>query len=170
MGIRTRLLSPGEQELRHFRRHVMVLFAPVLVLLACVAAVWAAWAFVPAAYQPYAWWVVGALAIVVVAAWVVRPFLVWLTTTYTVTDARVMTRSGILAKAGHDLPLNRIADVTYHSGLVDRMLGCGTLVFTTAADDPLTLDHVPRVEQVYGLVTQQMLKQPPARPGSPANP
>ena len=63
-----------------------------------------------------------------------RPFLRWLTTTYTVTDRRLITRTGILSRRGHDIPLARISDVAYEHGLVDRMLGCGTLVVSDASE------------------------------------
>ena len=85
-----------------------------------------------------------------VVVWlVVRPFLRWLTTTYTVTNRRLITRTGILTRRGHDIPLPRISDVAYEHGLVDRMLGCGTLVVSDASEHgPVRLPDIPHVEQV----------------------
>ena len=90
-------------------------------------------------------WVVA----LVLAVWlVVKPFLAWLTTTYTVTDRRLITRTGILSRRGHDIPVMRISDVAYEHGLLDRLLGCGTLVISDASErGQVRLHDIPRVEQ-----------------------
>ena len=95
-----------------------------------------------------------ALAAAALAAWVVAPYLRWLTTTYTLTDRRIITRRGILHKSGHDLPLSRINNVAYERSLLDRMLGCGTLILTTAAEAPVALHDIPDVEGVHVLMTE----------------
>jgi len=48
------------------------------------------------------------------------------------------------------MPLSRVNDVTFeHSGLLERMLGCGTLVVESAGErGQLVLRDVPRVEEV----------------------
>ena len=50
-------------------------------------------------------WIVIVLAVVVFLVWCVCPFLRWLTTTYTVTNRRLITRPGILTAQGHDIPM-----------------------------------------------------------------
>ena len=91
-----------------------------------------------------------ALALVVVLRLVVAPFLRWMTTSYTVTDRRLITRTGVLSRRGHDIPLARINDVAYEHGLVDRMLGCGTLVVSDASEHGrVRLHDIPHVEQVH---------------------
>ena len=76
------------------------------------------------------------------------PLLRWRTTTYTLTNHRLITRSGIITKVGHDLPVARITNVTYERSLTDRMFGCGSLVFTTSAEAPVVLHDIPKVESV----------------------
>ena len=71
--------------------------------------------------------------VVVLVVWSVKPFLDWLTSTYTITTKRLITREGLIARRGHDIPLMRISDVAYDMGLIDRMLGCGTLVISDAS-------------------------------------
>ncbi len=93
-------------------------------------------------------WVIIGLALILFVAFSVLPFLRWWTTTFTVTNRRLITRRGILNKSGHDLPLIRINNVEYQRSLLDRMLGCGTLTLTTAAEDPLTLHDIPDIERV----------------------
>ena len=82
------------------------------------------------------------------------------------TTRRIITRRGLITRTGHDLPLNRINDVTYERGLLDRILGCGTLVLSTAADDPLTLPDVPHVEQVHLQMTEVLFGSQSTSTGS----
>ena len=78
----------------------------------------------------------------------VRPFLDWLVTPYTFTNRRLITRTGILTRRGHDIPLNRISDISYEKGLIDRLFGCGTLVISDASEQGrVRLHDIPHVEQ-----------------------
>ena len=56
---------------------------------------------------------------------------------------------GVFTRTGHDIPLNRISDVSYERDLIDRILGCGTLVISDASEvGRVALPDVPRVEQL----------------------
>lgn len=149
MALSRRLLGPQEDELIHMRTHPKALLGPILVLIVAVAGVGTALGLMPPDLGAWVPWAVVALGVILVVIGTLIPWLRWLTTTYTVTTRRIITRRGIITRTGHDLPLNRINDVTYERGLLDRILGCGTLVLSTAADDPLTLPDVPHVEQVH---------------------
>ena len=66
---------------------------------------------------------------------------------YTFTDRRLITRTGVLTRRGHDIPLSRISDVASELGLVDRMLGCGTLIISDASTHgSVRLPDIPHVE------------------------
>ena len=91
---------------------------------------------------------IWAVALVVSAPVFVLPWLAWFNKTYTITTKRVITRTGILSRSGHDLPLSRISDVQQVKDFNDRFFGCGTLALQTSSDDPLRLDDVPQVEMV----------------------
>ncbi|AQP45018.1 PH domain-containing protein [Tessaracoccus flavus] len=142
-------LGNGEQVILTVRTHAKALVGPALLLIVLGSALGIAIALAPPAWQPIATYVaIGVFALLVV--WLVLvPFLRWRTSTYTVTDRRIITRKGILNKVGHDLPLRRINNVNYEKSLTDRMLGCGTLVLETAAGQPLMLPDVPGVEKVH---------------------
>ena len=122
----------------------------------------------PTEFRPVGQVAVAALGTIPLWFWVVLPFLRWRTTTYTITNRRLITRSGILNKIGKDLPLNRINEVSYERSLLDRMLGCGSLNVQTAAEDgTIVLRDVPDVEHVSREVTQllfgpQGTQHPPA--------
>jgi uncharacterized membrane protein YdbT with pleckstrin-like domain len=101
--------------------------------------------------------VVGAVAVLVVIWFVVRPFLRWLTTTYTFTNRRFIQRSGLIAKSGRTIPLNRISGVDFEIGVVDRVFGCGTLVVSDASEQGrVELHDIPRVEQVQLQVAEEL--------------
>ncbi|MGO1385656.1 MAG: PH domain-containing protein [Arachnia sp.] len=149
MGISRKTLGEGEQVILHMRTHGKALIWPIVALVLLGAALGAGIALLPDDTQPWGPWVAVGLFVILVMWLVLQPFLRWLTTTYSVTDRRIITRRGILNKSGHDLPLRRINNVNYHRSLTDRILGCGTLVLETAAGQPLVLHDLPRVEQVH---------------------
>lgn len=143
-----KLLGADEVEVRRMRTHPKILLFPVLggLLLIGIGAV-------ASTRLPDNWpgWVLAVVWAVVVAALVpltVFPWLRWITTSYTLTNRRIITRKGILTRTGHDLPLTRISDVTHEKSLIDRLFGCGTLTLQTSADDPLELEDVPQVERI----------------------
>ncbi len=152
MAINPKLLNDGESVVISTRTHAKALLMPMLIGLAVLAAAsWAEVAFVGGLGSTFLW-----VAVAVLLMWfVVRPFLEWVTASYTITDRRLITRSGILARKGHDIPLSRISDVAYELGLIDRMLGCGTLIISDASTHGRVLLHdIPRVEE-----TQRRLNQ-----------
>ena len=55
----------------------------------------------------------------------------------------------MITRRGHDIPLTRISDVAYEKDLIDRLLGCGTLVISDASTHgQVALPDIPRVEDV----------------------
>lgn len=146
MAISPKLLNDGETVVVSTRTHPKALLLPVLALVVLLAVGVAAQTLIDA--QVIDWIVWGVVAIGVIW-WFVRPVLVWLAATYTVTDRRLITRRGVLTRRGHDIPLSRISDVEYEMDLIDRMLGCGTLRISDASTDgEVTLPDIPHVESV----------------------
>ncbi|MGI9156091.1 MAG: PH domain-containing protein [Marmoricola sp.] len=145
MAISSKLLNSGESVVISTRTHPKALILPVLVLIVVGALAGYLTSLVDAQAGLIAIWVVAAALLV----WfTVRPFLRWLTSTYTITSRRLITRHGIVTRTGHDIPLNRISDVSYERGVLDRMLGCGTLVISDASETgSVSLPDVPKVEQ-----------------------
>lgn len=151
MAISRKLLNDDESVVVSTRTHAKALLGPALVLILVAAVAGFVTSFTPAAGRaaPLLQAAIGAVAAVFVFRWVVKPFLVWLTTTYTVTNRRLITRSGILSRRGHDIPLARVSDVSYERGLLDRLLGCGTLLVAVASEQRVELHDIPQVEQVH---------------------
>lgn len=147
MGISKKLLFDGEYVVLSVRGHGKALIGPVLVFFVVMAGVIAALML-----KPNDTIVASGVAIVAVPLLVVLslvPFLRWITSTYTVTNRRLITRHGIISRTGRDIPLFRINDVSYEKGLMDRLLGCGTLIISDASENAgVVLKDIPQVEQV----------------------
>lgn len=160
MGLDRKLLGENEHVVRHMRTHVKALVVPAMWLILIAGLLGAGLAMLPDDWRPWSAYVMIGLAVVLLVALVVVPFLRWWTTTYTMTNRRIITRRGILNQTGHDLPLRRINNVAYERSMLDRILGCGTLVFTTAAETPVLLPDVPDVERVHVQMTELLFGNP----------
>jgi membrane protein YdbS with pleckstrin-like domain len=167
MGMSAKLLGEDEHVVLRMRTHGKALILPATALVLEGALLGVGTALVPTDYRPIGQYtvVLGVLALVLWTS--VIPYLRWRNRTYTMTNHRLITRSGILSKTGKDLPLMRINDVSYQRSLMDRMLGCGSLYVQTAAEGALVLDDVPEVSRVHLVMTEllfgaqpRQLKQP----------
>jgi uncharacterized membrane protein YdbT with pleckstrin-like domain len=146
MGFPQRLLSDDEKLVLVLRRHVKVLFVPFLILVAVVALIGLSF-LLPG--QPISAIAVGVVGAVVLLRWSIWPLVVWANTTYAITTRRLIIRTGVLNRSGHDMPLSRLNDVSFSHNLIERMLGCGTLVVESGGEQgQLKLDDVPKVELV----------------------
>jgi uncharacterized membrane protein YdbT with pleckstrin-like domain len=152
VAISRKLLTDGETVVVDTRTHPKALILPVLALLVTLAVA----IFIDRQIDNgVASLIVWILALLVVAWFTLRPFLDWLTSTYTITSKRLITREGVLARRGHDIPLHRISDVAYDMGVLDRMLGCGTLVISDASTHgSVRLHDIPDVESVQRRLTE----------------
>lgn len=146
MGISPKLLTDGESIVVDTRTHPKAIIMPAIVLVVTLAVAIFLDRKVGNGIVSLIVWV---LALIVIVVWSVRPFLSWLTATYTVTNRRLITREGLIARRGHDIPLMRISDVAFDQGILDRMLGCGTLVISDASTHgSVRLHDIPQVESV----------------------
>lgn len=146
MGYPARLLGEGEQVVLDLHPHWKRLVVPLLVLLVVAAGYGFLLAQVDDGRVRLG---VGVLALLLVLWLVVVPFLRWRTTLFVVTTRRVVVREGVLSRSGRDVPMTRVNDVTFSHSLLERLLGCGTLVVESAGErGQVVLTEVPRVEQV----------------------
>jgi uncharacterized membrane protein YdbT with pleckstrin-like domain len=146
VAISKNLLNEGETLVVDTRTHPKALLLPLLALVVFLAI----GTFVQTQVdQREVDWVVWGLVVIGAIWFVLRPFLIWLTASYTITTRRLITRHGVITRRGHDIPLTRISDVAYEKDLIDRLLGCGTLVISDASTHgQVALPDIPRVEDV----------------------
>jgi uncharacterized membrane protein YdbT with pleckstrin-like domain len=148
------------------RPHARALVGPVLVLLGAAGLGGYAAGRVPEGdLQGAGRAGVAALGALLVARYALVPFLRWRATRVVVTDRRVVTRSGIVVRAGRDVPLSRSDDLAFSRTLVDRLFGSGTVVLSPAGDRPeLVLHAVPDVALVQRRLCE-LVETAPAEAG-----
>ena len=169
-------LNEGEHVVLATRTHVKALLGALLVLLLTVFAASFAEALVSrnvdeGTTRTVLMWVIAVVALLVVLWYVVRKFVVWYTTTYTFTNRRFIQRTGFIAKKGTTIPLNRVSEVDFDIGLVDRLFGCGTLYVSDASESGrVALKDIPRVEEAQRIVAAELHKlTDPRAVGHPAD-
>ena len=152
MGFPESVLTTDERVVSHLHPHWKALIRPVLVVVLAIAAVVVAAIFIPASASVGVF-VVGGLAVVAVIWLAVWPWLNWRTTHYVLTNERVIMRHGVFARAGRDIPLGRVNDVSFTHGVIERMLGCGTLTIESAGErGQVVLTDIPGVEKIQSVL------------------
>ena len=135
MAFPERLLSEDEELIYDLRPHWLTLVVPVLLTAVVTVAVGAAWVVMPAGdLQQPARLAVGVLGVVVLLAAVAGRVLRWATTHFVLTTERLIFRSGVVAKFGREIPLERINDVTFSQSLLERLFGVGDLLLESAGE------------------------------------
>jgi uncharacterized membrane protein YdbT with pleckstrin-like domain len=82
-----------------------------------------------------AWAVYASAAIVLVAlVYFVGRYLQWATTNFVVTTDRLIFRTGVLAKRGIEIPLERVNTVFFSQTFLERILRSGDLAIESAGE------------------------------------
>jgi uncharacterized membrane protein YdbT with pleckstrin-like domain len=167
MGFPENVLTRNEKVVRSIHPHWLTVFGPALVgLILVAAAIFASWATPNDSKGNWIQWISVAVAVLIGIPVVIVPFLRWRTTHYVVTDHRVMVRRGILSKAGKDITLSKITDVSFQQTFLDRVIRAGTLNIESAGDsaDEL-LKNIPHSDVVQQLINHLIDQDANARAG-----
>ncbi|GAB3583515.1 PH domain-containing protein [Calidifontibacter terrae] len=149
MAFSSKHLTQGEHVETEFRTHAKKIVGPILLIIAMIAVVIVSYIFLKDTAWPWLFLAITIVALIVAIIWAFVPIWKWRATVFVLTNRRLVTRTGIMAKSGRDIPLFRINDVQYEKGVFDRMLGCGTLIVSDASDQPpLRLRDIPHVEAI----------------------
>jgi uncharacterized membrane protein YdbT with pleckstrin-like domain len=166
-----RSLAVGEESVAILHPHWKTLVVPVALAFVVVAVLLVGEVLIPAGKSAgIERLVLAVVAISLLMWWLMYPILAWRTTVYELTTRRIRLRDGVLIRNGRDIPLSRITDVSFRKGVLDRLLGCGTLVVESAGEHGETaLTEIPHVEQVSALLFQLVEdeRRRDARPGPP---
>ncbi|WP_018347994.1 PH domain-containing protein [Longispora albida] len=156
MAFPDEILADDEEVVIHLHPHWKTMIKPGLILVLVAAIVgFAAFSLPDNGVGQFVLLFLGAFGTLSLLVWVLWPFLTWRTTHYVFTTHRVLLRHGVLSRHGRDIPLARINDVSFSHNLVERMLGCGTLVLESAGESgQLVLSEIPGVEQVQSSLYQ----------------
>ncbi len=123
------VLTTDEKIVTSFRQHWKLLIIPIGWFILAMAIV----IFVIAVdwWNPLEWVLIA--VVVGGAIWlIVRPIVSWATTRYVLTTERLITRHGLIAKSGVEIPLERITNVNFSQSVFERMLGAGDLLVESA--------------------------------------
>src|SRR4051794_32016717 len=111
MGYPKQMLNEGEQVILDRIPHwSFMLGAVVMMVFAFIATI------AIAILETSLVWL-GVLAMFVVAVGSFGRFLRWRTTNFVLTSDRLIIRTGIISKAGLEIPLQRIMNIAYHQTL-----------------------------------------------------
>jgi len=150
------LLNDHEEVILDLHPHWWALAGPAAALVSSLSvAVVAAVGVHGAAHDP----VVIALLVVVLVAlwWFVRRYLRWATTRFVLTTDRLILRSGVLARQGCELPLERVDDITFHQSLFERVLGAGDLRVESGGERARhVFPRIPRPARVQNEIWRQV--------------
>lgn len=156
MGFPENVLASGERVERSLHPHWLTVLGATFIGLVLVAVGAVAVAATPDdSSGALVQWIALGLLIVLAVPLVLVPLLRWRTTHYVVTTHRVMVRRGILAKAGKDITLSKITDVSFRQSLLDRIIRAGTLDIESAGDSAdESLRYIPRSDEVQQLINR----------------
>lgn len=146
--VKQSLLASNERVIFEAHSHWKNIFVPVLVTVVVTAL--AVFALVEWVDPEQSWqrWAVVAVAVLLVLAFGIWPIVVWLASTDTLTTRRLISRRGVFSREGKDIPIDRVQSVSYRRTLLERMLGCGTLVVQTAGEtSDVELADVAHIER-----------------------
>lgn len=144
-------LTDGETIIVRFRPHWKVLVAPVLVTVGLILAVLVVWIAVPFPAIVEVLVTVGLLGLLLATAG--RAFVAWATTHYVLTTERLITRRGLIAREGVEIPLENINDVNFSQSILERLLGAGDLLIESAGEvGQSRFSDIPHPDRFQALV------------------
>jgi len=150
-----RLLTEDEEVVVELRPHWAYLGRPLVVAVAVVALAIAL--VVNFSSAP-----VGVLYVLLAlvtgsALWLAGRLVRWFASSFVVTNTRIIQRTGVFARRGLELRLERVNQLSYHQSIPDRILRTGELHVEMGGDTGLVVfDHVPRPAAVQSVITEQI--------------
>jgi membrane protein YdbS with pleckstrin-like domain len=128
-----KLLNEGEEIVFEGRPNWSLLFWPVTLGLIVAAGLGIALAALPKNGYGWAGIAIGVVFVVDVAVVLAR-IVRWRTTSLVITNLRIIYRHGVLRRAGREIPIDRVQDVSYSQKIVERIVGAGSLTIESAGD------------------------------------
>lgn len=130
MAFSPKLLNDGEEIVLDLHPHWWFFIGPLVALVLTVAAVVA----VSVLDLPDTLWFVVLGLLAVNALWLLARLAKWATTNFVVTSDRLIYRSGVLAKKGIEIPLERVNNIHFNQGIFERLLRSGDLMIESGGE------------------------------------
>jgi uncharacterized membrane protein YdbT with pleckstrin-like domain len=91
------------------------------------------------------------------SVWLLGRYLRWSTIHFVITSQRLIYREGLLARSGIEIPLERVNNVNFTQGFVERILGAGNLLIESGGEDgQQRFTDIRHPEDVQNLIHTQM--------------
>jgi uncharacterized membrane protein YdbT with pleckstrin-like domain len=153
MGYPQKLLTEGEEIVTEFRPHWRLLAIPLLWFILGLV-------LIVLIFQEWAWpdnttadVVTGVIIGIAMVYLVVRPVVKWAFTQYVLTNERLITRSGMIARTGIEIPLENITNVVFNQGILERVLKAGDLLIESAGESGQSrFQDIPRPDDFQSLL------------------
>jgi uncharacterized membrane protein YdbT with pleckstrin-like domain len=118
------------------------------------------------------WGAAVAIAVVIAGLTLVVGYLRRISTKYLITTQRLRIRRGVLRKHVQETRLERVQNVNYQQGVIDRVLGVGTVDFDTAGSDDsefrfVWVNHPEEVVRAVDRATEETSGAAPERSSDP---
>lgn len=139
-------LTDDEEIVLSFRQHWKLLVIPIIWFIGMLIVVFVIYQWIPGGRTVD---IILTLIVLGGFAWfVVRPVVSWLVTRYVLTTERLMTRTGLIAQSGIEIPLERITNVNFNQSFFERFLGAGDLLVESAGTTGQSrFANIPRPDQ-----------------------
>ena len=151
MSYPEKFLTEGEQVVTQFRPHWRLLVIPVLWVIAAIAAIILAYQVIPGEGAVDLVITIGVIVALVPLA--VVPFVKYWFTAYVLTNERLITRSGVIARSGIEIPLDNITNVVFNQSILERFLKSGDLLIESAGESGQSrFSDIPEPEAFQSLL------------------
>ena len=139
-------LTDDEEIVLSFRQHWKLLVIPIIWFIGMLIVLFVIFQWIPGGSTVD---IILTLIVLGGFAWfVVRPVVSWLVTRYVLTTERLMTRTGLIAQSGIEIPLERITNVNFNQSFFERFLGAGDLLVESAGTTGQSrFANIPRPDQ-----------------------
>ncbi len=131
-----KMLNDGESVTVDLHPHWWFFAEPVVVLLGAIAIGIVVLVGTDDGSDVRKWLGLVSLALIVISGiWLIARYLQWGTTNFVITNDRVIFRSGVIAKHGIEIPLERVNNVMISQRILERMLSTGDLMIESGGED-----------------------------------
>src|SRR6478609_5620607 len=151
------LLVQGERVIVNKRPHWKVLILPTILFIVIIAAgvALATWISKSDWQSPqWAYYTIAGVAIVALIILVLVPFVRWRTEHFVITNHHVFFRTGLVSRREHQIPLGQIANMETEVTFWGRLMGYGSLIVESSADQPLKFRNVASLSKVQAQLNQ----------------
>jgi uncharacterized membrane protein YdbT with pleckstrin-like domain len=146
------ILTEDEVVIAQFRPHWRMLAIPVLWVIGAIAAIVLVFQVLPPENGTVDSTTAGVILLALIVLAVVPVFRWWFTI-YVLTTERLITRTGVIARSGIELPLENINNVIFTQNILERVLQSGDLLIESAGESGQSrFSDIPHPEEFQSLL------------------